>query len=325
MKVLIIGYGSIGKRHVKNILNLGHEVIIYSKQKINKLSNEKIIVYNNLKDCLSESPKIAVITNITSLHVPIAIKLAKNNINLFIEKPLSNSNKNIKNLLHIIKQKKIITMVGCNLRFHECIIKIKKIISTQRLGRIISVQVESGSYLPDWHPYENYSKSYASRKELGGGVVLTCIHEIDYLYWFFGKVKEVFSITGKFSELKINVEDLSAISMNFQNGIIAEVHLDYFQRPEIRRCKIIGTKGTIYWDSVKNQVLFYDISKKKWKNELALKSFNLNNMYLKEIRYFLKCVKERKQTMNSVTNAAEVLDIALKIKSSSRLKRMVKI
>ena len=109
--------------------------------------------------------------------------------------------------------------------------------------------LESGSYLPDWHPYEDYRNSYASKENLGGGVVLTCIHEIDYLHWFFGEIKELFAMTGKFSDLKIEVDDLASVTMKFSNNIIVELHLDFFQKPDFRCCKIIGTNGTIYWDS----------------------------------------------------------------------------
>lgn len=325
MKILIVGYGSIGQRHAKNLLKLGHELIICTNRNDIKISGKNRQIHNNIIDCIKCKPKIAIITNETSKHISVALKLARNNIHLFIEKPLSDSKKDLAKLKKIIFEKKLITMVGCNLRFHECIVKIKKLIESNHLGKIISVQVESGSYLPEWHPYEDYRTSYASRKDLGGGVVLTCIHEIDYLYWFFGKASEVFSITGRFSPLEISVEDLSVIVMKFQKGPIAEIHLDYFQRPAIRSCKIIGSKGTLFWESTKNQVLFYNIKKKKWVKEFELKKFNRNDMYLKEISYFLNCVKKQKKPMNSISENYKVLDIALKIKNASKIKRMVKI
>lgn len=324
MKILIVGYGSIGKRHAKNLLKLGHELIIYSNRDDLK-KNNKIKVYNNIIKCIKCKPKVALITNETSKHIPIALKLAKKNIHLFIEKPLSNSKKDIHKLIKIVSKRKLITMVGCNMRFHECINQIKKLLENKRIGKIISVQVENGSYLPDWHPYEDYRNSYASRKELGGGVVLTCIHEIDYLYWFFGQVTEVFSISEKVSHLKISVEDLSAIIMRFKNGPVAEIHLDYFQRQDIERCKVIGTKGTILWDSTKNQVLLYDIKKGKWIKEFELKRYYRNDMFVKEMIYFLNCVKKQKKSMNSILENSKVLEIALKIKHASKLKRIVNI
>ena len=110
-------------------------------------------------------------------------------------------------------------MIGCNMRFHQCLQEIKKILQHRKIGKVISVRAESGSHLPNWHPGEDYRTSYASLKKLGGGVVLTCIHEIDYLRWFFGAVDQAFSFTGKFSNLELSVEDLSAILLKFKETL----------------------------------------------------------------------------------------------------------
>ena len=277
MKILIAGLGSIGKRHLKNILTMQNiEIIIYSKQTKSHLVNHKNIkIFDTLDRCLLEKPDVGFITNETVNHIPIAIKLAKSGLHLFIEKPLSNTISKIKTFLKIVEKKKLITLIGCNLRFHRGINEVKNLIDQKAIGNIISVKVECGTYLPDWHPNENYSKSYESRDDLGGGVVLTCIHELDYLYWFFGEIQEVFSMTGKYSNLKIATSDLSAIILKFKNNIIAEVHLDFFQKPEACLCKIIGTKGTIIWDSINNEVKMYNFKKSKLESKLK-KSIALN-------------------------------------------------
>ena len=176
---------------------------------------------------------------------------------------------------------------------------------------------------PDWHPNENYSKSYASRDDLGGGVILTCIHELDYLYWFFGEIQEVFSMTGKYSNLKITASDLSAIILKFKNNIIAEVHLDYFQKPEVRSCKIIGTKGTIIWDSVSNEVKIYNFKKLKWESKLKIKKYDKNEMYVKELEHFIQCVNKKKKTINDISQGEYVLKVALGIIKSSKLKKSI--
>jgi len=185
--------------------------------------------------------------------------------------------------------------------------------------------VENGSYLPDWHPKEDYRSSYAARKDLGGGVLLTMIHELDYLIWFFGRAKDVFSITGKFSDLKISADDFSAMLIKFRNKVIAEIHLDYFQRSKIRSCKIIGTKGIIYWNSDNESVRLYNNRTKKWTVVMKLRNFDINCTYVDEISYFLKCISLKKQTMNPVSQGARTLDVALAIKKSSQIKRMVKL
>lgn len=324
---MIVGFGSVGKRHMNNLLSMTNcQVIIWSKRKdLKTYKNKNIKIFDSLEKCLLEKPDIGLITNETAFHISIAKKLAESGLDMFIEKPLSNTMKNVKDLAKIVKKKKINTLIGCNLRFDTCIKKIKSLIEQKAIGKIVSVKVECGTYLPDWHPDENYTNSYAARDDLGGGVVLTCIHEIDYLYWFFGKVKEVFSLTGKFSDLKINASDLSAIILKFQNNIVAEVHLDYFQRPEFRSCKIIGTKGTIYWDSFGKEVKIYDIQKKKWIRKLKIKNYDKNKEYIDEISHFLNCIDKKKKSINDLTQGIEILKIALSIIKSSKEKKLLKI
>ena len=327
MKILIIGFGSIAKRHINNLIhNINCEIIVYSRRKnIRFLDHKKIMVLNSLEKCLLEKPDVALITNETAFHIPMAIKMAKSGLDLFIEKPLSNSTNGIKTLQKIVKQKKLVTQMGCNLRFHKCIIKIRQLINQKKIGKVISIQSENGSYLPDWHPNEDYRKGYASDRQLGGGIILTMIHDIDYLYWIFGNPKSIFSVSGKFSDLDISAEDYCSSIIEFKNNITAELHLDFFQRPEFRGCKIKGTKGVIYWNSDKNEIRLFKNRKKVWEVVLALKKFQRNEMYIDEIIHFLKCVKNRKQTINNLDEGIKTMKIALAMKKSSKNRRMVKI
>jgi len=326
-KILIIGFGSIGKRHANNILNsTNNKIIIFSKRK-NVLNNnftknkKRIEILSNFNQCLKEKPEVAFITNETSLHISFALKLAQNGIDLFIEKPLSNSIKNIDKLSKIVKKKKIILMVGCNFRFYPPIKKIKEIVQKKTIGRIVSAQIENNSFLPDWHPYEDYRGSYASRKSMGGGVTLTQIHELDYLTWIFGNAKKSLSIGGKLSDLKIDTDDLCSAILKLENNVIVELHLDYFSRPFFKRIKIRGIKGTIYWNSDENQIKIFDQNTKKWnlvnlKNNYKLSSKKVNQMYVDEIKYFLECVHLRKEPMNNLDESLKILKTAVKLKKS---------
>jgi predicted dehydrogenase len=326
--VLIVGFGSIGKRHLENILANYNDVkvIVCTKRTdLKGLERFGVTIVNSLSEALLYKPDIGFITNESSYHVNTAITLAKNGIDLFIEKPLSNSIHDVNHLRSIIKNKKLITQIGCNMRFHPCIIKIREILDKGKLGRVISVQVESSSFLPDWHPYEDYRYGYAARKDLGGGISLTCIHEIDFLYWFFGDVKKVFSITGKYSDLEVTVDDLSAITLVFKNNIIGEVHLDYCQRPDFKSCKIIGTKGTMYWDSSTNEVKIFYQNKKQWKSILKLNDFQRNSMYVNELEHFFRCVEKRTKTVNDINDGIKTLKIVLGAQKSSSLEKMISI
>jgi len=322
-----VGFGSIGKRHLENLLkHFDTEIIICTKRKdLPSSILNKCKIFGSIEQCITEKPDIGFVTNTTNDHVDTSLKLVNAGIDVFIEKPLSDSLHDVEKLSELIKNKKLISFIGCNLRFHKCIQKIKEIISNNEIGKIISVQAQSGSYLPDWHPYEDYRKSYASKKELGGGVILTCIHELDYLYWFFGEVQEVFAISGKFSELELDVDDLASILMKFKNNVIAEIHLDYFQRPDFRSCKIIGTKGTIYWDSETNLVKMYDIKTKKWIEKIRISNYEQNTMYEDELQHFIACVNKREKSINDIDQGINVLKIASSIINSSEKNCVIKI
>ena len=329
-KVLIVGYGSIGRRHLENFLQLKNvKLIVYTKRTdLDSLKEQGVKISNSLTECLKENPDIGVITNETSLHLPITIKLAQNGLDLFIEKPLSNSLKDVEKLRAIVKKKKLITQMGCHLRFHPCIKKIKSLIEQKKIGKILSAQVQSCSYLPDYHRWEDYRRSYAARKELGGGVILTQIHEIDYMYWFFQEVENVISMSGKLSDLNVTVEDYAASLLKFKNKVVGEIHLDYFQRPDFKSCKIRGTKGEIYWDSNNNCVNIYNMNKKRW--ETKFDSDFSNNLdtyssYVEELKHFLKCVKHRKETINNLEQGIATLKIALAIKKASKLMKSVNV
>lgn len=319
LKILVIGFGSIGKRHTNNLISLGiKNILIFSKNKeALKLENQGIKIFTSLNKALKEKPDVSIICNETSLHVKTAIKLAENNSHLFIEKPLSNSLKNIPELVKIIEKKKLISMVGCNMRFHDGIKLIKKLIDKKEIGRIFSISAENGSYMPDWHPWEDYRNSYASRKKLGGGVILTQIHELDYLCWIFGKVTEVFSFSEKLSDLQLDVEDYSTSLLKFENKIIAEIHLDYFQKPSVRNCKIIGTKGKIIWNWENNHLQVFKNKENKFSTRHLDKKFDRNTMYVQELQYFLNCVKNTKIPINSVIDSFEIQKIVSAIKNSS--------
>ena len=317
----------MGQRHCKNLLDKSNaEIFLSTKHNIKNLKNNKRIQnLPSLEKCLKNQPEIGFVCNTSNLHVQTAIKLAKNNCHLLIEKPLSNSLKNITPLLSLVEKNKLVTLMGFNLRFHPCLIKVKQLLAKNKIGRVIYVDAENGSYLPDWHPEEDYRKSYSSRNALGGGAVLTCLHEIDYLYWLFGDVKEVSAITGKFSDLEIDSEDLSSISLRFKNNIIAEVHLDFFQRPAQRSCKIVGTNGTLFCDFNRNIVSLYELKKKRWKEIMDLKNYNLNDMYIAEMKQLLSCVRTQKKSINEIDQGLKTLKIGLAILKSSKINKVVQL
>lgn len=310
MKVIMIGLGSIGKRHANIIINKYPDIRIYGYRNKNSEEIEDIKNIYNIEEAFLYEPDIAFITNPTSLHVDMALLAAKNGCHLFIEKPLSNNLYNIEKLINIVKKKGLITLMGCNMRFNPILLEIKKHVDEKLFGNVLSFNITCGSYLPEWRPWQDYTKSYSALNKLGGGVVLDLIHEIDYAKWIFGDFTEFNSYIGKVSNLNIETEDYADIVLKTNRNVIGTVHLDYYRKIAKREVEIVFENGILIGDLINNKLSF--ITKEQ---EKILKfSFDRNYMYEEQIKYFMQSVKEQKSTFNDIEEGYDVLKLALKIK-----------
>lgn len=329
MKFLVSGCGSIGKRHIRNLKALKAGQIIAHDVKIEQCREVEreygIKAYSELEEALAEKPDVALICTPSSLHITPALRAAVNGCHLFIEKPLSHSLDGVAELIEIVNQKGLLTLVGCNMRFHPAMIIMKELLDKRVIGKVICIRVQAGQYLPDWHPGEDYRQGYSARKKLGGGVILDGIHEIDYVRWFLGEASQVFCFSGKLSSLEIETEDTAEIFLNFKTGAIAEIHLDYIQRAYARSCQIIGEEGTILWDMNEGQVKCYSAANKEWQVFPQKPDYEINQMYVEEMRHFLLCLEGKVKPAQDISSAKKVLEIALAAKDSAQKMCVVEI
>jgi len=228
------------------------------------------------------------------------LECAKSNSNIFIEKPLAHKNeKKLKELLKIVKSKKLITFVGYMMRFHPAILKIKKLIENNKFGKIYYFYSEWGEFIGDWHPGENYKKSYSTLKKFGGGSSLTLSHDIDLMQFFFGKIKNI--IVKKSFFLKLDVESITNILVSFQKKYInGFIHIDYLQKYHSRFLKIVGTKLSVEFFYKKNLLKIYENNRIK---KIKYKSFKRNDLFISEIKQFINFCLKKKQTDLSVHKA----------------------
>lgn len=327
MLILIVGCGSVGKRHIRNLRALEAGDIIAHDAKPERCYEVEqeygVQTYNNLDEALTQKPEVALVCTPTSLHISPALSAAQKGCHLFIEKPLSHSLDGVDELLWTVAQKNLVTLVGCNMRFHPGIALMKELLVKKSIGKVICVRVQAGQYLPDWHPWEDYREGYSARKPLGGGVILDSIHEIDYVSWFLGDVSQVFCFSDKLSSLEIDTEDTAEILLQFRSGAIAEVHLDYVQRYYGRSCQIIGEEGTILWDFNETRVQLYSASNGKWQVFPDNPGYDANEMYLKEMKHFLQCLAGKTKSMQDINRAKTVLEIALAAKKSAKTRKAI--
>ncbi len=326
-RILVIGCGSIGKRHIENLTALGAGELLAFDERPDRRQEVRsrfgIETLERLDDAWPRHPDAAVIATPTSLHVPLALDAADHGCHLFIEKPLSHTLDRVDQLLNTVRERKLVTFVGCNMRFHPGLRKVKELLDEHAPGRVVGARVAVGQWLPDWHPWEDYRHGYSATRALGGGIILDAIHELDYIRWMLGDVQEVACFAGRLSHLEIETEDMAAILLRFVNGTIAEVHMDYVQRVSHRTCQIIGDEGTIQWDATAGDVRWYSAAAHEWRVYGTPPGWDWPQMYVDEMRHFLRCWAREEMPAVDVFEGKRVLEMALAAKESAQSGRIV--
>lgn len=308
LKILIIGFGSIGRRHYRNLKSLGYKnVSIFDHDNQAFEESGEIARIKKLNDRIAKAYQVAFICSPNNLHIKHALICAKAGCHIFIEKPLSHNLKGIKQLERICNQKKLINLVACNKRFYPGLQFIKKYITEKKLGKIYSIHHETAYYLPYWRPRRDYRKNYAAKKATGGGIILDGSHEFDLLFWLnnFSSVRESKFIFNRVGNLEIETEDNCLAIFKFTNQVLGSVRCDYLQRVYAGNCKIVGAQGNLTWDFNKQIVWRHSQSGKK--KLFEAKNYDLNQMYLEEIKYFFECLGKKSPTFNNIKTAALVL------------------
>jgi predicted dehydrogenase len=323
LKVILVGFGSIGKRHLRNIISLGYnDVVVVSPS--GKLEDEfsSLKVYKTIEEGLSLSTfDVAIISNPTAVHLTSFQVLLKANIpNIYIEKPISHNYEGIEKILEQLDITKHNIKVGFDLHYDLGLQKVKELIISKTIGNIVSVNAQVGQYLPDWRPHEDYSNGMSAKKETGGGVMLDLVHEFDYLYWLLGNVDTIASFNKNSGSLNIETEDVAEVLLKFDNGIIGTIHLDYLQPKLVRNCMFTGSEGSIFWNLVDSKVKW--INKEKQENEFDYKGFERNDRFLNIMRDFLALQTNGKTT--SFEQGLQSLRMVLAAKYSSEQNVFVK-
>lgn len=325
MKFLIAGLGSIGRRHLKNLITLGENQLVLFRTHHSTLPQDELAefpVETDLNEALQHQPDAVIISNPTAFHMQVAIPCAKAGCALFIEKPIAYHPDELSEFEKIIQQNRNVVFSAFQFRFNPGLQKIHDMLENETAGRPLSFSCHWGEYLPDWHPWEDYKLSYAARKEMGGGVVLTLCHPLDYLRWFFGDVSEICSLTGQISDLEIDVEDYAQSVIRFKNGVCGDLHTDYYRKPKRHDLEIACSNGTIFWE--------YETSNVKWikpdgGTEIfkAPEVFDRNDMYLKEMEFFINLVNSEGTLHEGFSDGKKTLELAWAILHSGRYKKWV--
>jgi predicted dehydrogenase len=274
--------------------------------------------FSTLHEALSWRPDVVFVTNPISMHIATAIAAAKAGCHIFIEKPLSHDDKELDELLQIVKKKQLVCMVGYQVRYHPAYIKIRELLAQNGIGLIVSADLHFGEWLPGMHPYEDYRESHAARKDQGGGVILCLSHEIDNAFWLFGKPLKAYAVGGHLSDLEMDVEDTADILLSYPGEgreFPVHIHLDFLQKPARRYIHIVGEKGSILFNYYTNELEMNLLSGSETK-KIVFDNFQRNDMFLQEVSDFIDSVRNRVQTPISLEDGINTLKICLAAKRS---------
>lgn len=324
MKFLIVGCGSIGRRHARNLLDLGHEVAAFNRgeQRREAIAGSMgIRVYDDLERMLDAEAggRAAVICTPQHKHVEHSLAALRRGLHLFVEKPVSNSRDGLGELEGEAQRRSLITHVGCNMRFHFGPSTVKRLLEEGTIGRPLWSFFWGGMHLPDWHPEEDYRGMYSAKKSQGGGAVMDFVHELDLVNWFHGMPERVAAVTGRSGWLEIETEDVVDAIMKFKNGLQAGLHVDYLQRPFQRGIRIVGEAGWVEWNLARQGVeLFrHETREKSWFDYPG--GYDHNDMYVEQMRYFVSCIERQRPSESSLKEGMQALELATRIKRSSSM------
>lgn len=244
MKVLVIGYGSIGKRHARLLTELDCQVAVVSRRSVDLVFN-----YSNLTQALSDwQPEYVVVANRTSEHHQTIESLMQLGFQgrLLVEKPLFDRP------LALPRHSFPLAAVAYNLRCHPLLTKLKSLLDDS--AQLITANIHAGSYLPEWRPNTDYRQGYSAKKVQGGGVLRDLSHELDYALWLFGPWRRLTATGGQLSPLEIDSDDAYTLLMETQHCPLISIHMNYLDRVPRREILVNTDQHTIHVDLINNTI-----------------------------------------------------------------------
>lgn len=270
-KILFVGLGGAGQRHLRifrDVLPENVELIAYRQAMTTPLLRADftpdttssievaydVKLFNSIEEALEKSPDLVVISTPTACHREVMLKAAESGCGIFVEKPWAENLLDFKKFRNLVESQKLPFNISFQRRFHPLIKKAREFYLSGYIGKPLVATFKVFSNVRDWHPYEDWSKLYAVQRKLGGGVLLTEIHEIDLAYWFFGLPDSVFCSGGNYSGYSLDVEDTAQLILDYQEYSVG-ISLCFMHEQSSRSFHIVGTKGEIRWDSLSNRLV----------------------------------------------------------------------
>lgn len=329
MKYLVLGAGSIGKRHMRNLVSIGTQCEDISvvetredrrKEILDILKIEK--VYKSLDEALdADQYDAGLICTPTYLHLPMGIQLAQQGIHILMEKPLSHNLEGIEEFKAAVNRNNVIVEMAYIFRYSPSVKKVKELLDSGGIGKVLSVRGEFSEYLPDWHPWEDYRTFFMAKKAQGGGSILDQSHIIDLINYLIGEFKSVYAFNTKLSNLEIETDDFAEMVVTLKNGVVASIHTDIFGRDHKKSLEIKGEQGNIFWNHYLNEVRHYDAQTKRTHVYRDFSS-DFNLCYIDEIKRFISCCQGKEKPLAALQTGIETIELIMAAERSQKSQKV---
>lgn len=311
----VIGQGSIGKRHLRNLRQLFPDAQLFSVSASGNSSAgaaEQAIALS-LPQLIAHKPDFVIVASPASLHLQHTAALLAADIPALVEKPLTANAQQTEQFIQLLAQyPNSIVDVGYCLRFLPAAQLLQQIISSQQLGQIYTVIAQVGQYLPHWRPDTDYRRSVSAQAALGGGALLELSHELDYLQWLFGPLQLCYARNRQSGLLQLDVEDISELVLESAANVSCLLHLDFIQQAAKRHCSVIAANGTLEWDLMTNTLSLHQHNQVKLLYQDA--GYDKNGMYLAMLRAFWHKVQQQDTSKTNAHSAAAIVRLIAQAK-----------
>lgn len=321
MRGLLIGYGSIGRRHLTNFFDLGvtdWAAVRSSRGTVPFEPPCPVRTYTDLGEALAiEKPTFAVVANPSALHAEAASSCLAAGCHVLLEKPVASTPDGLDALTQVAAASQGEVLVAFQFRFHPALQRIRALLDQRVVGRPLHARAVWGEFLPDWHPWEDYRVGYAARADLGGGVHHTICHPIDYLRMLFGQPREVDATLVTAGPLGLEVAEAADVVFGFDDGLTVSMHLDYWSRPPIHRLEVVCEAGSIHWNYLSGSFRWWNAERAEWVIEQYPSVAERNDLFVREARHFLDVVGGAADPVCTLADGVQVVEICAAIERSA--------
>lgn len=317
LNALVIGYGSIARRHVRNLRTLVPNAQVIALRREDTPAPEGVdAVVTDWDRALAHQPRFALVTSPAPRHLDDTRRALEAELHVLVEKPLATSLDGIQELRVLAERVGKSVLVAYPFRFHRPLRLVREAVAERSVGDVLSIRAEVGMYLPDWRPGTDYRSTVSAVRALGGGALFELSHEFDVVRWLVGDVDRVFAHTGRVSDLEIDVEDIADVLLRFESGAHGSIHLDFLQRIPHRALRVVGSAGTITWQLDGDRARVWCSGQDGW-TDLSTTPPDRNEMYLAEMAHLLDCVQGTAHPRVSLMDGEAALRVALAAHASA--------